>query len=258
MGMLENIQSGRENKPPRLLIYGSEGVGKSTFGASAPGAIFVQTEDGLGEINCKKFPLAHTLSEVTAELTALRDEQHDFQTVVIDSADWLERIIHEEVCREYDVQSIERVPGQYGTGASIALQKMRNIISLLDEIRNKRNMIIILLAHAKIEHVEDPETMAYDRHTPRLNKNACGLIIEWADAVGFVWKKFRVQKESGKFSSERGIVAPIGANGGERVIRFDGSPACIAKNRFGLPSEIPLSWQAFIDAYQKALEGNHE
>ncbi len=258
MGMLENIQSGRENKPPRLLIYGSEGVGKSTFGASAPGAIFVQTEDGLGEINCKRFPLACTLSEVTAELTALRDESHDFQTVVIDSADWLERIIHEEVCREYDVQSIERVPGQYGTGASIALKKMRNIISLLDEIRNKRNMIIILLAHAKIEHVEDPETMAYDRHTPRLNKNACGLIIEWADAVGFVWKKFRVQKESGKFSSERGIVAPIGANGGERVIRFDGSPACIAKNRFGLPAEIPLSWQAFIDAYQKALEENHE
>lgn len=258
MGMLENIQTGRENKPPRIMIYGSEGVGKSTFGASAPNAIFVQTEDGLGSIGCKRFPLAHRLSEVMNELIALRDEPHDFQTVVVDSVDWLERIIHEEVCREYDVQSIERVPGQYGTGASLALKKMRSLISLLDEIRDKRNMIIILVAHAKIEHVEDPETMAYDRHTPRLNKNACGLIIEWADAVGFVWKKFRVQKESGKFSSERGIVAPIGADGGERVIRFEGSPACIAKNRYGLPSEIPLSWQAFIDAYQRIEENHHE
>ena len=51
MSMLESIQSGRESKPPRIMIYGSEGVGKSTFGASAPNAIFVQTEDGLGEIN---------------------------------------------------------------------------------------------------------------------------------------------------------------------------------------------------------------
>ena len=73
MGILGNIQTGRENKPPRIMIYGSEGVGKSTFGASAPNAIFVQTEDGLGEINCKKFPLAHSLAEVITELIALRD-----------------------------------------------------------------------------------------------------------------------------------------------------------------------------------------
>ena len=76
MSLLDNIQTGRENKPPRIMIYGSEGVGKSTFGASAPGAIFIQTEDGLGEIDCRKFPLAHSLSEVIAELTALRDEAH--------------------------------------------------------------------------------------------------------------------------------------------------------------------------------------
>jgi hypothetical protein len=62
MGMFENIQTGRENKPPRIMIYGSEGVGKSTFGASAPKPIFIQTEDGLGEIDCAKFPLAKSVS----------------------------------------------------------------------------------------------------------------------------------------------------------------------------------------------------
>lgn len=108
MSMLDNIQTGRENKPPRIMIYGSEGVGKSTFGASAPGAIFIQTEDGLGEIDCRKFPLAHSLSEVIAELTALRDEAHEFQTVVVDSVDWLERLIFDEVCREFGVRSIEK------------------------------------------------------------------------------------------------------------------------------------------------------
>ena len=104
MSMLENIQTGRENKPPRIMVYGQEGVGKSTLGASAPDPIFIQTEDGLGEIDTCKFPLAGSLSDVLAELTALRDEEHNFRTVVIDSLDWLERLIFDEVCKEFGVR----------------------------------------------------------------------------------------------------------------------------------------------------------
>ena len=90
MSLLENITRGRESKPPRIFAYGQEGVGKSTFGAAAPNPIFIQTEDGLGEIDTAKFPLAKSLNDVLNALTALRDEPHDFQTVVLDSADWLE------------------------------------------------------------------------------------------------------------------------------------------------------------------------
>ena len=78
------------------------------------------------------------------------------------------------------------------------------------------------------------------------------------DAVLFANKKFRVTKENAGFTGERAIAAPIGADGGERIIRTVGSPACIAKNRYGLPAELPLSWQAFIDAYQKIEGENHE
>ena len=163
MGMLDNIQTGKENKPPRIMIYGSEGVGKSTFGASAPNAVFIQTEDGLSEIDCKKFPLAHTLAEVASELTALRDEQHDFRTVVIDSVDWLERIIFDEVCREFGVRSIEKADGGYGRGYVHALTHWRKILNILQELRDKRGMMIILVAHAKVERFEDPENAAYDR-----------------------------------------------------------------------------------------------
>lgn len=252
MGMLENIQSGKENKPPRIMIYGSEGVGKSSYAAGAPNAIFIQTEDGLGEIDCRKFPLAHSLSEVIAELTALRDEAHEFQTVVIDSADWLERIIFDEVCREFGVRSIEKADGGYGKGYTHALTHWRKVVNLLQELRDKRGMMVILVAHAKVERFEDPENAAYDRYTPRLHKHAASLIAEWVDAVLFANKKFRVSKDS----SDRTIAAPIGADGGERVIRTVGSPACIAKNRYGQPSEIPLSWQAFIEAYQKVEAKN--
>jgi len=253
MGMLDSIQSGRENKPPRIMIYGSEGVGKSTFGASAPNAIFVQTEDGLGEINCRKFPLAHNLSEVLAELTALRDEPRNYLTVVIDSADWLERLIFDEVCKEFGVRSIEKADGGYGKGYVHALTHWRKIIALLQELRDKRGMMVILVAHAKVERFEDPENAAYDRYTPRLHKHAASLIAEWVDAVLFANKKFRVSKDG----NDRAVATPIGADGGERVIRTVGSPACIAKNRYGLPGEIPLSWTAFINAYQKVQEANH-
>ena len=249
MGMLETIQTGRENRPPRILVYGQEGVGKSTFGASAPAPIFIQTEDGLGEIDCHRFPLAKTFADVVNELTALRDEPHEYKTVVIDSLDWLERLIFDEVCKEYGVRSIAKADGGYGKGYVDAVVYWRILLNLLDELRDKRGMMYILLAHAKIERFEDPENMSYDRYVPRLNKNAANLLIEWVDAVLFATKRMRVSKDG----DNRAIATPIGADGGERVLRSNGSPACRAKNRFCLPNEIPLTWEAFIQAYRNPV-----
>ena len=249
MSMLENIQTGRENKPPRIMVYGQEGVGKSTLGASAPDPIFIQTEDGLGEIDTCKFPLAGSLSDVLAELTALRDEEHQFRTVVIDSLDWLERLIFDEVCKEFGVRSIEKADGGFGKGYVDALVHWRKVLALLDDLRNKRGMMVILLAHAKVERFEDPENIAYDRYAPRLHKHAASLISEWVDAVLFAAKRLRVSKDG----DSRAIAAPIGADGGERILRTNGSPACLAKNRFSLPNEIPLRWDAFLQAYGNSV-----
>ena len=249
MGMMEHIQTGRENKPPRIMLYGQEGVGKSTFGASAPAPIFIQTEDGLGEIDCCKFPLAQSVEDVIIELTALRDEKHNFRTIVIDSLDWLERLIFDEICKEFGVRSIEKADGGYGKGYVDALVHWRKVLALLDDLRNKRGMMVILLAHAKVERFEDPENAAYDRYSPRLHKHAASLISEWVDTVLFATKRMRVSKDG----DSRTIAAPIGADGGERIIRTNGSPACIAKNRYGLPNEIPLSWDEFIQAYRNCV-----
>ena len=249
MGMLEHIQTGRENKPPRIMLYGQEGVGKSTFGASAPAPIFIQTEDGLGEIDCCKFPLAQSVEDVIIELTALRDEKHNFRTIVIDSLDWLERLIFDEICKEFGVRSIEKADGGYGKGYVDALVHWRKVLALLDDLRNKRGMMVILLAHAKVERFEDPENAAYDRYSPRLHKHAASLVSEWVDTVLFATKRMRVSKDG----DSRTIAAPIGADGGERIIRTNGSPACIAKNRYGLPNEIPLSWDEFIQAYRNCV-----
>ena len=246
--MLKSIKNGKEAKPPRIMIYGQEGVGKSTMGASAPKPIFIQTEDGLSEIDCHKFPLAKNLSDVLASLQALINEDHDYQTIIIDSLDWLERLIFDEVCREYGVKSIEKADGGYAKGYVHALSHWRKILNFLGQLRDEKGMACILIAHSKIEKFEDPESSAYDRYSPRLHKHANALISEWVDAVLFATRRFRTQKEDAGFNRERTIAAPIGADGGERIIKTVGGPACVAKNRFNLPGELPLSWDAFMQA----------
>ena len=240
MSLLDSVMTGKETQIPRLLIYGAEGVGKSSFAASAPKAVFIQTEDGLGNIDTSKFPLVEDFDEMMLQLKAVRDEEHDYQTLCVDSLDWLERIIWERVCRDYGVKNIEVAAGGYGRGYQMALTYWRQFISILNEIRVKRRMAIILVAHAKVERFEDPEHPAYDRYSPRLHKLANSLICEWVDAVLFATRRMRVDSDTGK-------AAAVGADGGERVLRTTGSPAYIAKNRFSLPTEMSLSWQAFVE-----------
>ena len=235
-----SVIKGKTNEPPRILVYGSEGIGKSTFAAEAPSPIFVQTEDGLGQIDCAKFPLAKSYDEVVTDLKGVRDEEHDYKTVVIDSLDWLETLIFEQVCRYYGCKSIEKADGGFGHGYQHARDYWKQILELLNGIR-KRGMIVILIAHQKEETYKDPEHPDYDRNAPQLNKLAAHLINAWVDAIFFATRRMRYDSETGK-------ATPVGANGGERIIRACGQPACIAKSRYAIDVDIPLHWQSFVDA----------
>ena len=242
MGLMDSVTRGRTAQPPRLLVYGVEGVGKSSWAASAPSPIFISTEDGLSEIDTAKMPLCTDFDMVVRQLGAVLAEDHDFRTLCVDSLDWLERLIWDAVCAEYGAKNIERVDGGYGHGYVIALTYWRRVIALLDRIRAERRMGVILIAHSKVETFQDPENGPYDRYSPRLYKSACALVSEWVDAVLFASHRIRVGD---------GKAAPVGAGGGERRLRTAGSPACVAKNRYGLPDEIPLSWDAFAAALRK-------
>ena len=242
MSLLQRIHSGRRHAPPRLMIYGTEGIGKSTTASQAPKPIFIPTEDGLDQIDCDSFPLARRFDEVVSAVSALYSEEHPYQTVVIDSLDWLERLIWDDVCREYGVKSIEKADGGYARGYTHALTQWREVLDGLDALRNERGMAVVLLAHAKVEKFEDPEHSAYDRYSPRLHKHANALVTEWADAVLFATRKIITKTEDAGFNRERTIAAGLGKDGGERILRTVGSPACVAKNRYGLPETLPLSW----------------
>jgi len=246
--LLEKIQCGRMPMPPRILTYGVEGIGKSTFASESPRPVFIQTEDGLGQIECDKFPLAGSFEDVHQALSELHTEDHDFETVVIDSLDWLERLIWDAVCNEYGVKSIEKADGGYAKGYTHALTYWRQIVDLLGALRAEKGMVVLLIAHAKVEKFADPEASAYDRYSPRLHKHASALVCEWSDAVLFATRKFRTQTEDAGFNRKRTIANAIGKGGGDRILRCVGGPSCIAKNRFGIVEELPLSWAAFMTA----------
>lgn len=248
ISILESVARGKQRLPPRIILYGTEGIGKSTFAANAPKPIFIQTEDGLSEIDCDKFPLSQRLDEVQQQLSAILSDDHEYETCVIDSLDWLERLIFDHLCREHGAKSIETVAGGFAKGYTLAVGIWRDLLDILDKLRTERRMAVVLIAHSKIERFEDPESPAYDRYAPRLHKHACSLVCEWADAVLFASRKIRVQTEDAGFNKKRGTAVGLGKNGGDRIIRAVGGPACVAKNRYGMPDEIDLSWAAFVAA----------
>jgi hypothetical protein len=242
MSLLATIQKGRIKSPPRVIVYGQEGIGKSTFGSCAPSPIFIQTEDGLNEIDCERFPLADSYEMFIEQLGALIQEKHDYKNAAIDSLDWLEKLIWARVCKDKSVKSIEDVG--YAKGYQFALKYWKEVLDGFDICR-ANGMGIILIAHAKVEKFNDPEGSAYDRYSLRMHKDSSALLCEWADAVLFATKKIRIEKEDQGFNKTRAIAKPVGADGGERVLRCVWSPACVAKNRYDLPAEIPLLWDEF-------------
>jgi hypothetical protein len=222
MNLLQQVQRGRSHLPPRILVYGTEGVG------------------------CDKFPLARSFEDVYAALSELETQEHGYETVAIDSLDWLERLIWDAVCRRESATTIEKVGGGYGKGYTLALDYWRKLIEKLSNLHRDRGMMIFLIAHAKVEKFEDPEAPAYDRYSPRLHKHAGAIITEWCDAVLFATKRFTTRTEESGFGRQRAIAAPIGAAGGERILKTVGGPSCVAKNRYRLKPEIPLAWDAIV------------
>lgn len=245
-GLFSRITRGRQIGPRKIMLYGTAGIGKSTFASMAPAPIFLPTEDGLRDIDCVSYPVLKTFEEVLDAVRELRDAPHDYKTVAIDSLDWLEQLIWTNVVRNHEkkINSIEEIG--YGKGYLMALSRWRYLCDKLDELRLRRGMTVILIAHAAIVAFASPETEGYDRYVPKLHKSASGLVMEWCDEVLFATYEVFTRAVQDRVGERN-----LGVGTGERIIRTAERPFCIAKNRLNLPEKIKLDWRE----YAKFLPG---
>lgn len=233
-------------KPPRTVVYGTEKIGKTTFAAAAPSPVFIAAEDGEGVLDVPMFPTPREFRDVEDYLVALRDEPHEHRTAVIDSLDWLEPIIWEEVARENNVRHIEDLP--YGKGYVQASDKWKRLLGLLNDLRIERRMSVILLCHAEIKRFDSPTSAPYDRYQMKLHRRANALVSEWADVIAFAHLAELVKTEKTGFGDKVNRAESRG-----RVLYLEGQPSFDAGNRYGLPPQIGLDYAEYKAALTNAL-----
>lgn len=231
---LKDLQKGTSENPPRILVFGVSGIGKTTFCSEAPNPIFIQTEDGLGMIQSDAFPLAKTYDEVREALGSLINDEHNYKTLVVDSLDWLEPLIQQEVCKQQGVESIDSIP--YRKGFTMAMEIWRDYLAGLNTLRDARDMMIIQTAHSDIKRFESPEVDSYDRFVIKLHAKAAAVVQEHSDCVFFTNYKTHVVQEDVGFNQKRNRAVGSGA----RMLFTQEKPSFSSKNRYALPAEVPL------------------
>lgn len=246
------ILSGKQVRARKVLLYGVHGIGKSTWAANAPSPIFLNVEDGVADIDCAKTEKLGSLAEVIDAVSWLSQNPHEFQTIVVDTLDWLEHLIFRDVAKAANKANIADIG--YGKGYDAAREKWDFLLRGFDHLRKSRDMLIVMLAHAKIQRYDNPETESYDRYELDLHKSSNGMLQEWADEVLFASYRVFTRKDDQGFGKERKIA--IGNQ--ERYIRTVETPAAIAKNRLNLPGELKMDWQdfaRFLPARQTNISG---
>jgi hypothetical protein len=235
---LAAIRRGRIDTPIRTLLFGVEGIGKTTFGANAPNPIFIGAEDGAGTLDLARFPQPHAWGDVREAIRTLTNETHGYETLVIDTLDWAEPLLWRFICDRDKMENIEKYG--YGKGYVAALDEWRVLIADLERLRAARRMQVVLLAHSWIKPFKNPEGDDFDRYEMKINAKAAGLLKEWCDVVLFAnHETFAVKAENKRVK---------GVSTGARVCYTTRTAAYDAKNRFSLPEQFPLDWDEYAAA----------
>lgn len=233
------ITKGRLTRAQRVVIYGVESVGKSTFAAQFPNPLFLDIEGGTAHLDSDRAEIGswRELTDAIAECKA-----SEYQTIILDSADWAERMAVEDLLASQKKSSIEDFG--YGKGWVMVCERMARLLSSLDTLIDAGKNVV-LIAHSKITRVELPDAMAaFDRYELKLSKQSSPLVKEWADELWF----FRFKVKTVESQSGRGK----GVGGKERIILTTHSAAYDAKTRSGLAEELPMEWGAVAHLFGKA------
>lgn len=251
---LSSITNEARVRAPRIILLGTEKVGKSTFAAGAEKPVFlpIKGEEGIDDIPVSQVGTCNSLADVMGWLYTFGRDDHPHKTVVIDSMSTLEPIIHAEICQSANnAPSINEGALQFGAGINQALTAWRQVMETLDALRSHKDMVSILIGHVGVKRFDDPNGESYDQYQWDIHHKAANLFYRWADCILFCNTKVVVVKEQLGFAKDnvkkRGVdIAP-----GSRYLFTQNRPAHPGGGRgvYGrLPYELPLSWAHFRDA----------
>ena len=237
-----NITKGKvTGTAKRLVIYGPEGIGKSTLATRIQNSLVLDYEDGTKEIDCSRH-LVTDWRNGEAAINALIANPQGISAVIIDTADWCERMLIENMLKRSGKSSIEDYG--YGKGYTALQEEFARFLALLDKLVEK-GVHVVFVAHSTVKRMSPPDqTDGYDRYELKLTKQVAPLLKEWADAILFV--KFKVQIVEGSDGK-------LKAQGGkDRVMYTTHSPAWDAKNRYDLADELPMAFEHIAHLFGQA------
>lgn len=225
------ITTGKIQSAQKIVIYGPEGIGKSTFAARFPQPVFIDTEGSTKHMDVARMPAPSSWQMILEQVRYIKSNPHLCKTLVIDTADWAENLAATEICAKADKKGIEDFG--YGKGYVFLAEEFGRLLNLLTEVVNL-GINVVMTAHAKMRKFEQPDEMgSYDRWEMKLGKGTGPIVKEWADIVLFANYKTYVIKTDEKKNK---------AQGGTRVMHTTHHVCWDAKNRHDLPDELPFDY----------------
>lgn len=239
-----NITSGKIPKAQKIVLYGVEGIGKSTFASQFPDPLFIDTEDSTLHMDVKRFdkPTSWTMLLQQVEYVKVN---RPCQTLVIDTIDWAEEICKKHLMAANGWNGIDAEG--YGKKFVALAKEMGTLLDKLSEVIDV-GINVVVTAHAMLRKKEEPDEMgAYDRYELKLEKKTAPIVKEWSDNVLFANYKTTIITDS-KTESKK-------ATGGQRMMYTTHRPAWDAKNRWQLPDELPFAYSQIAQAFEQATVG---
>jgi hypothetical protein len=236
--MALKIERGRRHSPVRAVVYGTEGIGKSTLAAAFPSPVIFDTEEGTHHLDVARVSIG-SWDELRAAIAELGGGRGEFRTVVIDSADWAERLLVEHLLAEHKQKSIEGFG--FGKGYTLLAEGFGRLLTQCDALIGV-GLNVVFVAHSKVQRTSPPDMAdGFDRYELKLTKQTAPLLKEWCDLLAFCNYKTAVTEGSDGRKKATG--------GKRRLMHLERAAAWDAKNRYGLDAELPMAIESLAPIF---------